>query len=65
MKSNNQEQKREKISIFNARKGVVGEVEKVYKTDEEWKKSLAPEQYLITRQKGTEEPFTGKYHNLK
>jgi len=35
--------------------------DKVVKTDEEWRKELSPEQYYITRQKGTEPAFTGAY----
>jgi peptide-methionine (R)-S-oxide reductase len=35
----------------------------VQKTDEEWKKSLTPEQYRVTRHQGTERAFTGEYWN--
>lgn len=30
-------------------------------TDDEWKKRLTADQYRILRQKGTEEPFSGKH----
>jgi peptide-methionine (R)-S-oxide reductase len=35
--------------------------EKIVKSDEEWRKLLTPEQYEVTRRKGTERAFTGKY----
>lgn len=39
--------------------------EKIIKSNEEWQKLLTPEQYKITRKKGTEPAFTGRYHDFK
>ena len=40
-------------------------MEKVVKSEEEWREKLTPEQYEILRNHGTERPFTGRYVDTK
>jgi len=37
----------------------------IRKSEEEWRKSLSPEQYYVCREKGTEPPFANLYHDCK
>ena len=39
--------------------------DRISKDDADWQQQLTPEQYEVTRHKGTERAFTGHYHDCK
>jgi peptide-methionine (R)-S-oxide reductase len=43
----------------------VNDLEKVKKSEEEWRRELTPEQYEVVRQKGTEAPFSSELNDVK
>jgi peptide-methionine (R)-S-oxide reductase len=59
--------KQVKIAQFDAqgKKTGVALVDKVVKSEAEWRQQLTPSQFQVTRKAGTERAFTGKYWNSK
>jgi len=53
------------LAIFsdNGKQEGIVRVQKIQKSDSEWRKELAPDEYAVTREKGTERAFTGRYWN--
>jgi len=47
----------------NGRQRETIEVNKTVKTEAEWQSELSPEEFAVTRKKGTERAFTGRYWN--
>ena len=53
-----------KVLIYSVAKGRLEQVERVEKSDDEWRRILTPQQFRVARMKGTEPAFSGRYHDF-
>jgi peptide-methionine (R)-S-oxide reductase len=53
------------LRVFSAEKNTYIEVEKIIRSEAEWRQLLTPQQYNVLREEGTERAFTGALLNNK
>ena len=52
------------VLIYDVRTRTTNEVEKIVKSDEEWRNVLTEESFQVARKAGTEPAFSGAYHDF-
>jgi len=52
------------VLIYDVRTRTTNEVEKIRRSDEEWRSLLTDESFRVARKAGTEPAFSGKYHDF-